>query len=91
MKNFNWDRTWVGLAIGIATPIVVYSLYYFLVYDTGLQKLNVSLCIAANLIPFYIYQKKEKNNGLKGVLISTLIWAGVLVFLSFFTNYLRIG
>jgi hypothetical protein len=91
MKYFDWDQTWVGLLIGFFTPIIVYVLYYFFVYDTGLRSVNVSLCVASNLIPFYLYQKREKFNGLKGVLISTFVWAGVVVVLSFFTNYLRIG
>jgi hypothetical protein len=91
MKNFNWDRTWVGLALGIIVPVAVYACYYLLVYDTGIKKVNVSLCVAANLIPFYIYQKKEKYNGLKGVLISTFLWAGFIIYLTFFTNHLRIS
>jgi RsiW-degrading membrane proteinase PrsW (M82 family) len=91
MKSFNWDRTWVGLVLGILTPVIVYSLYYLLVYDTGIKKMNISLCIATNLIPFYIYQRKERYNGLKGVLISTFIWAGLVIFLTLFTNYLQIG
>ena len=91
MKNIDWDKTWIGLALGIATPILIYVGYYFLVYNSGIKKMNVSLCIATNLIPFYIYQRKEKYKGLKGVLISTFIWAGVIVYLTFFTNHLRIG
>lgn len=91
MKNIDWDKTWIGLVIGIATPILVYTAYYFLVYNSGIKKMNVSLCIATNLIPFYIYQRKEKYKGLKGVLISTFIWAGVIVYFTFFTNHLRIG
>lgn len=91
MKNFNWDRTWVGIVLGILTPVVVYTIYYFFVYDSGIKKMNVSLCIATNLIPFYLYQRKEKYNGLKGVLISTFVWAGIIFGLAFFTNHLRIG
>ena len=91
MKNFNWDRVWVGLVIGILLPIVIYTIYYYFVYNSGLKKMNVSLCIATNLIPFYFYQRKEKNLGLKGVLIATFVWAGLIFGLAFFTNYLRIG
>lgn len=91
MKNFDWDKTWIGLALGISTPVLVYTVYYLLVYNSGIKKMNISLCIATNLIPFYIYQKKEKYKGLKGVLISTFIWAAVIVYLTFFTNHLRIG
>lgn len=91
MKNFNWDRTWVGISIGILFPIVIYTIYYYFVYSSGLRKMNVSLCIATNLIPFYLYQRKEGYKGLKGVLIATFVWAGLIFGLAFFTNYLRIG
>ncbi len=91
MKNFNWNRTWVGLAIGILFPIIIYTIYYYFVYNSGLQKMNVSLCIATNLIPFYLYQRKESYNGLKGVLVATFVWAGIIFGLAFFTNYLRLG
>ena len=91
MKNFNWDRVWVGFVIGVLMPILVYTIYYYFVYNSGLKKMNVSLCIATNLIPFYFYQRKEKYNGLKGVLIATFVWAGLIFGLAFFTNYLRIN
>lgn len=77
--------------MGMLIPVLTYAIYYFLVYDTGLKKVNVSLCVAMNLIPFYIYQKKEKYNGLKGVLIATFIWAAFIIYLTFFTNHLQIG
>lgn len=85
------DKTWIGVVIGMVTPIIVYSLYYFLIYKTGIKTVNISLCIAANLIPFYFYQKKELNNGLKGVLISTIVWAVAIAFISLYTPYLNIG
>ena len=91
MKNFNWDRVWVGLVIGVLVPILVYTIYYYFVYSSGLKKMNVSLCIATNLIPFYFYQRKEKYNGLKGILIATFVWAGLIFGLAFFSNYLRIN
>lgn len=87
----DWDKTWIGLVIGLLTPIIVYALYYFLISGTGIKDINISLCIAANLIPFYFYQKKEFNNGLKGVLISTILWAVSIAFISLYTPYLHIG
>lgn len=91
MKNFNWDRVWVGLVIGVLMPVAIYTIYYYFVYNSGIKKMNVSLCIATNLVPFYLYQRKEKYNGLKGVLIATFVWAGIIFGLAFFTNQLRIG
>lgn len=87
----DWDKTWIGVVIGLLTPVIVYSLYYFLISGTGIKDINISLCIAANLIPFYFCQKKGLDNGLKGVLISTVIWAITIAFLSFFTPHLNIG
>lgn len=91
MKSIDWDKIWIGFVIGMITPVIVYSLYYFLISGTGIKHINISICIAANLIPFYFYQKKELNNGLKGVLISTIIWAVTIASLSFFTPHLNIG
>lgn len=91
MKKMDWDKTWIGVVIGLLTPVIVYTLYYFLISGTGIKDINISLCIAANLIPFYFYQKKGLDNGLKGVLISTVIWAITIAFLSFFTPHLNIG
>ena len=91
MKKFDFDNVWVGLTIGILLPVLFYVIYYLVIYDSGLRNINISLCIAINLIPFYIYQRKNKNKGLKGVFISTFILAAIVIFLSFFTSYLRIG
>jgi hypothetical protein len=91
MKKFDWDQTWVGLIIGLLSPVIMYGIYYLLIYNTGIKNLNVSLCVAANLIPFYVYQKKNYNKGLKGVFIVTFVWAILVAFLSVFTNYLHIG
>ncbi len=91
MKEFDFDKTWIGIVIGLLTPVIVYTIYYFLIYKTGVKTVNISICIAANLIPFYFYQKGEHNNGLKGVLISTILWAVVIAFISLFTPHLNIG
>jgi len=91
MKNYEWDKVWVGIALGIICPIIFYAIYYLLIDTFGLRKVNVSICVAINLIPFYIFQKKNKNNGLKGVLIATIAYAVLIACLSFFTNTLKIG
>lgn len=91
MKKFDFDTVWVGLVIGFLCPVIFYLIYYLFVYESGLRKINISLCIAINLIPFYIYQKKDKNKGLKGVFIATFILAAIVIVLSFSTSYFRIG
>ncbi|MBA3972208.1 MAG: hypothetical protein H0X46_08700 [Bacteroidetes bacterium] len=91
MKKINFDNVWVGLVIGFLAPVIFYIIYYILVYESGLRKINISLCIAINLVPFYIYQRKDKNKGLKGVFIATFILAAIVIILSFSTSYFRIG
>lgn len=91
MKKIDFDNVWVGLVIGFLCPVIFYLIYYMFVYESGLRKINISLCIAINLIPFYIYQKKDKNKGLKGVFIATFILAAIVIVLSFSTSYFRIG
>ncbi len=91
MKNINVDKVWIGLLIGFLTPLMMYSLYYSFVNYVGITKVNVSVCVATNLIPFHLYSKFEKNNGLKGVFISTIIWALFVACISLFTYHLNIG
>ena len=91
MKKIEIDKTWIGIVIGFALPLLFYTGYYFLVYDSGMKSINISLCVAVNLLPFYIFQKKDKNNALKGVFISTFVLALVIIYFTFFTNHLKIG
>lgn len=97
MKKFDWDKVWVGLVLGIVAPLIVFTLYYFINYNymkisnfiSYLRMGNtytplVSLCVLANLLPFYIMINKEKYQGTKGVLGATFIWAALIIFLKFF-------
>jgi hypothetical protein len=98
MKNIDWDKTWIGLALGIAAPMIALSVYYLVNYNymtisgfINYMKLGdtytpvISLCVLANLAPFYLLVNKEKYAGTKGVLGATFIWAGFIVYLKFLT------
>jgi hypothetical protein len=98
MKNIDWDKIWIGLSIGLIAPVIVFSGYYLINYNymklsafINYMRLGdtytplISLCVLANLLPFYILINKEKYQGTKGVLGATFVWAGIIIFLKFFT------
>jgi hypothetical protein len=98
MKNIDWDKLWIGLVIGLLAPVMAFTIYYLVNYHymkiSGFIKYLatgdiytplISLCVLSNLLPFYLFINKEKYLGTKGVLASTFIWAGIIIFLKFFT------
>jgi hypothetical protein len=98
MKNIEWDKVWIGFALGLAAPLIAFTGYYLINYSYMQisQFINhlrlgdtytplVSLCVLSNLLPFYILINKERYNGTKGVLAATFVWAALIVFLKFFT------
>ena len=87
MKNINFDKMLIGIILGALAPFIVFLIYYWLVSEFQLRRVNVSLCMVANLLPFYLSLNREKYNMAKGVLVSTLVWSGVIAYLSFFTNF----
>ncbi len=89
MKNIDLDKIIIGLILGAAAPLLAYLFYYWVVSEFELRRVNVSLCMVANLLPFYLSLNREKYNMAKGVLISTLLWSALIAYLSFFTNYLH--
>ena len=98
MKNIDWDKVWIGLVIGLIAPLIVFSGYYVINYrymklGAFIEYLRlgdtytplISLCVLAKLLPFYLLINKEKYQGTKGILGATFIWAGIIIFLKFFT------
>lgn len=86
------------MVAGLAAPFVAFSLYYLINYHYMSIRgfINnmiigetytpvISMCVLANLAVFYPFIWKEKWNGARGVIASTFIWAGFVVFLKFFT------
>ena len=94
MKNFDWDKIWIGLLLGIIAPFIALLTYYFINYSymtTGefinylirgdMYTALISLCVLANLAAFYPFIWKEKWSGARGVLGATFLWAIVVVIL----------
>ncbi len=90
------NSTWVGLISGIFLPMVVIIFFYFfqdqdfeivqlfrfLVEQEVFTKV-LSLCIIPNLFIFFIFIWLNMLNAARGVLVSTFIYAFVIVILKF--------
>lgn len=90
MKNVNWDKMWIGFIVGFLTPLTAYGIYYFIGNTFELRRVNVSLCMVANLLPFFLTLNRELYKSSRGILFATVFWAIVIACLSFFTNQLHI-
>lgn len=99
MRNFIWDKFYVGLIAGLLPPIIAILGYYLINYSymtkgEFIRYLQmgqtytqlITLCVLTNLVPFYLFINKEKYNATKGVLAATFVWAALVVFLKFFTE-----
>jgi hypothetical protein len=99
MKNIDFDKFWIGCIVGLLSPLLAFTLYYFINYSfmtverfISYLKLGdtytaiVTLCLLANLASFYLFIWRKKYNGARGVLGFTFIWAALVMYLKFFKN-----
>lgn len=84
----------LGIILGTITPILTYALllelYDFLAtmgaassegFSFNFRKRTVAiLAICSNLIPFTFFNRKRATNSLRGVMIPTLIFAGLWIY-----------
>ena len=90
MKNWDLDKVWFGFLLGIIAPMIIFWLYYIFADQYTLKRVNVSLCMVINLLPFYLTLNRHLYKATKGVLAATMVWAAVIAYLSFFTDYLHV-
>lgn len=85
----------IGFAIGATTPVLGYILISFIfeqLTDSGLmgelgssfsvlkrQRTLAVLAIASNLIPFQLFKNKRKYDHMRGLVITTFIYAIVWI------------
>lgn len=92
------DNILIGLALGTALPFIGYAIILE-IYDqltasgtmdsTGFsqtfrQRTTALLAICTNLIPFMIFNRQEKYNGMRGVIIPTVVY--VMIWLVYFRS-----
>lgn len=100
IKNFDWDRIWIGLIIGFLTPFTAFFLYWLFKYYYisfparfiwflnlgGMWEGVVKLCVLTNLLPFYISLNKNKNRMAAGLLAATMVFVFYIIYLMYFAE-----
>jgi len=90
MKKINIDKIWMGCIAGLIVPFIAYLVYFGIVHFLNLRRINISICMVANLIPFYLSMNREKYNFTKGVILITIVMAVIITAISYFTNFFKI-
>ncbi len=90
------DKLWIGLVFGLIFPAFVFMCYWlffysqlsfpnsFIKYLRGgemLQEVCI-VCIAANLIVFYLLLNKKAYNISKGIMFATFAYVGLTLYIS---------
>lgn len=96
-----YDNLWLGVSIGLVFPFFCYFCiwlfgkysymsfpYRYTEYLHIMQSLGdtVKLCTLANVLVFYLFLNRKKNNTVKGIVISTVAYLGLILYLMFFTE-----
>ncbi len=91
------DKLWIGLFLGVITPIIVLLVYYQInfsyirvdtfLFETFMKRIFLpllSLCVIGNLAVFFVFIQTEKYYAARGVVFATLLYA-IAVFVLKFT------
>jgi|ERR1051326_4519599 hypothetical protein len=94
--NRKYDRLWIGLIASVLWPFIVMFIYYLIYYrymsiakfisfinEQGSWVPRIKLCVYANLIPFYLFLRFNFYYAVRGVILGTLLYAGIVVYLMF--------
>jgi hypothetical protein len=88
------DSGWIGFAFGLSAPIVALYFFYLIKYShisfvsfyfdillvNDIVTSAISLCVISNLLVFFIFIWTNRNYSARGVLFSTIIYAGFVVY-----------
>lgn len=101
MELSKLNKLWIGLIIGILFPMFWFSLYWLFfqrhvqIEETEIKYLmsaelmmNVSkICVATNLLLFYLSLNRKMVPFAKGIITSVVIYALLLAYITFFKIY----
>ena len=85
-----------GLFAGIVAPVVAFSVYVlfwldedlFIFIDEKITQYNlpaiISLSLLINLLIFFMNIQTKRDDAAKGILLATMLYGVVIVFLKFF-------
>ncbi|MBN8702092.1 MAG: hypothetical protein J0M08_03450 [Bacteroidetes bacterium] len=88
----------LGVLLGLIAPSIAFGLFYVInfshmPFESFITKIKlahiytplISLCVIANLPTFFGFIWTERYYSARGVLLSTFLYAGLVVFLKYFT------
>lgn len=91
------DKMWLGIVLGLLAPMLTMYIYYYVnfshiaiskfiehLFAVHIQASLPSLCVVSNLLVFFIFIWSEKYLSARGVLLSTFLYGGLVVYLKFF-------
>ena len=92
------DSMVLGILLGIVSPFIAFLGYYLINYrymtaDGFIRYLAlgkvytplITLCVLANFMVFFIFISKDAYKTSRGILFSTFLYAGFIVYLKLFT------
>lgn len=90
--RYQYDKFWIGGLVGLAIPFVGYAIILIVLEQLSdvdsLSNLNFDfrtrtlglLAIALNIIPIQFFTKKRANQGVRGVVVVSMIYAAAWLF-----------
>ena len=85
-----------GIFVGIIGPLLVFFIFYKInfnsvplknylrhLYQIQIEAPLLSLCVLSNLLSFFLFIWTDKINGARGVLLSTFIYAAIIIYIKF--------
>jgi hypothetical protein len=97
IKKPNLDTTVTGTVFGIFLPIITFLIVYFILsdhqtlneylqrlIDRNIQGHFISISVIPNLLIFFIFIWLNKMKAVRGVLLSTFLWAFLILAIRLF-------
>ncbi len=90
--RYQHDKFWIGGLIGLVIPFVGYAIILIILEQLSgidsLSNLNFDfrtrtlglLAIALNIIPIRFFTKKRANEGIRGIVVISMIYAAAWLF-----------
>lgn len=89
-----FDSGWIGFTCGMLAPMLTLFTFYLVKYShlsfqsffvdvlgaNNIVTSSISLCVITNLLVFFIFIWTNRNFSARGVLFSTFIYAGYVVY-----------
>ncbi len=101
MKKFDWNNFWLGTVAGLVLPFIftiVYWLWSFKYMKFIPQFINfllngrvlsavLSLCLIPSLGLFFLFINKEKYKTCSGIILSTLMYGFLILYLKIWVEH----